>query len=228
MVDIYNENKNDIFRQLNPDHTILDLSTYPFLEKIISKNENHPFQYYCIPDTIPLLFSKAKDNPQYYSYITKLFSKWTSRDVDIQYLSELFHDLNQLPKNIKIIGKNDVDPDVYAFCHENIKIKDLVVEFSPKLNIIGDIIGKILGYALKTKTLILMVNQRLVKLVKSIPVFLNNTLKLKQEFLAKRIPYLDYGRGVRFYIGIILEMGGSVIPIPLANEVGYFLMVLDP
>lgn len=102
------------------------------------------------------------------------------------------------------------------------------MEFSPKLNIIGDIIGKILGYALKTKTLILMVNQRLVKLVKSIPVFLNNTLKLKQEFLAKRIPYLDYGRGVRFYIGIILEMGGSVIPIPLANEVGYFLMVLDP
>jgi len=42
------------------------------------------------------------------------------------------------------------------------------------------------------------------------------------------MPYIDYGRGIRFYIGIILEMGGLVIPIPLANEVGYILMVLDP
>lgn len=70
---MFNEDKNDIFRQLNPSQSILDLSTFPFLEKIISKNEHHPFQQYCIPDTIPLLLSKARDNPQYYSYITKLF-----------------------------------------------------------------------------------------------------------------------------------------------------------
>lgn len=228
MVEMFNEDKNDIFRKLNPSQSILDLSTFPFLEKIISKNEHHPFQQYCIPDTIPLLLSKARDNPQYYSYITKLFLKWTSRDVDIQYLSELFQDLSQLPKNIKIIGKNDIDTEIYAYCYENIEIKDLVVEFSPKFNIIGDIFGKLLGYARKTKTPILMFNQRLVRLAKSIPVLLNDTLKLKQDFLAKRMPYIDYGRGIRFYIGIILEMGGLVIPIPLANEVGYILMVLDP
>lgn len=73
-----------------------------------------------------------------------------------------------------------------------------------------------------------MFNQRLVRLAKSIPVLLNDTLKLKQDFLAKRMPHIDYGRGIRFFIGIILEMGGLVIPIPLANEVGYILMVLDP
>jgi hypothetical protein len=228
MEKIFTEQDNEMINQINPDQLILDLSTYPFLEKIITKSAQNNQQIYCIPDTLPLLLIKAKGNPQYYSYITKLFLKWTKREIDIQYFSEIFHDSSRLPNNIKLIGKDDVDPEIYNYCYQNIVIKELTVEFSPKFNIIGDLIGKMLGYAKKTKTPILMFNQRLVKIAKSFPVLLNNSLKLKQEFLVKRLPHLEYGQGIRFYIGFILEIGNSFISIPLAREAGYILIILDP
>ncbi|MFA6362371.1 hypothetical protein [Methanoregula sp.] len=224
-----NEKEIELFDQLDPTQSILDLSTYPFLEKIISQKEQANQQEFCIPDTIPKLLSKAVDDPRYYYAITKLFSQWTRREVDLQFLSKLLLSENKLPNiKIKIIQMDDVDPEVYRYCYDNIVNKKLVVEFSPKFNILGDIIGKMLGYAKKTKTPLLMFNDKLVKLVKSIPVFLNNSLKVKQEFFSKRIPHLEYGRGVRFYLGIVLEMGTAVYSIPLASEAGYILMILDP
>jgi hypothetical protein len=112
---------------------------------------------------------------------------------------------------------------VYSFCYENFISKDLLVEFSPEFNLVGDIIGKILGFAKKSKYPILMLNQRLVRDIRRlIPIFdtANMFIDEKQKFFGKFIPHLEKTRGIRWFIGITIGT--------LVSQVGFVLAVIDP
>jgi len=76
-----NDQEIKLLTQLDPNQSILDLSTYPFLEKIVSQSGQSTQQVFCIPDTIPKLLSKATEDPRDYYAITKLFSKWTRCEI---------------------------------------------------------------------------------------------------------------------------------------------------
>jgi hypothetical protein len=223
-----------ITKILNSKEVILDLSTFPELEKILAKNleikdeHNKDIIVYCIPDTIQKILLKAKENHEYSKYLEKLFKKWTNKWIDIQYLNKIFIENKELPQHIKLIHFEDVDKKTYDYCNEKIKIKGLIIELSPKFNLIGDIVGKILGYARKVNAPIIAFNQKLLKIAKTIPQLITNLIKNKKEFLSKHIPYLQEISRAHTVVSIIIETSGFFTDIPYASQVDLILYVFDP
>jgi len=222
MDDIINDIKAQLLELDRERRAILDISVYPELHKMLETGRFDFSPTYYFPDTIAKLLSMAKENEQYYYFITKLFSRWTQRYIDIRLLNEILVEKEFPQAKIELITKEVVDEKVYSFCYENFVSKDLVVELSPKFNLIGDIIGKMLGFAKKSKTPILMKNQRLVRDVKKlIPIFdaANMFVDQKQSFFSRILP-LERTRGIRWFIGITV---GTMI-----NPIGFVLAVIDP
>jgi len=205
------------------NRVVLDISIYPELSKIVETRRRldiTPIYYF--PDTIPLLLRKAKENEQYYFFLSKLFTKWTYRLIDLRLLNEVFIERKLDISEFKLITEEMVDMETYDFCYHKIVEKDLLIELSPEFNLIGDIVGKILGFAKRSKVPILMLNQRLVRYIKKeIPVFdmANMFVDRKQQFFSRFIP-LKRTRGVRWILGI--TVGTAISPI------GFVLAVIDP
>ena len=202
---------------------ILDISVYPELSWIPDPTRLNFFPTYYFPDTIANLFLRAKENKQYHYFMTKLFTRWTKRAIDFKALDKTFFKKELPPAKIELITKEMVDRKVYSFCYENFVYKDFIVELSPRFNVVGDIIGKMLGFAKQSKAPILMTNQRLVRDVKKlIPILetANIFVDKKQRLWGRFRPILKNTRGVRWLIGITV---GTVI-----SPAGIVFAVIDP
>ncbi len=207
------------------NRVVLDVSVYPELSEIVKvqrRLNNTPVYY--VPDTIPMLLEKAKENEQYYFFLSKLFTKWTQRSVDLRLLNKIFIKKEYHTLKFGMIKKEEemIDIKTYDFCYHKIIEKDLLIELSPKFNLAVDIVGKILGFAKRNKVPILMLNQKLVRYVKKeIPIFdtANMFVDKKQHFFSRFTP-LRKTRGIRWFIGITL--GTAISPI------GFMLAVIDP
>ena len=219
------KDKDDIIQNIESEieglqkknHVILDISSYPELTRLVNMAKLDFSKTYYVPDTIVELLNKDK-----YYFITRLFNKWTRRDIDLMLLKEVLTKKEDKPLNVKIITKEMVDLETYNFCYNTVVEKDLVLETSPEFNLLGDIIGKILGFAKKKSAPILMSNQRLARFIKKdIPIFYaaNVFIDKKQEFFSKFIP-LKKTRGVRWFIA--LTIGTFLSPV------GFILAVIDP
>ncbi len=205
------------------NRVVLDISVYPELPNIMEvQRRRDAATIYYIPDTIPLLLNKAKENEQYYFFLSKLFTKWTQRFIDVRLLNKIFVENEYDNLKFELITKEMVDIETYEFCYNKFAEKDLFIELSPEFNLVGDIVGKILGFAKKSNIPILMLNQKLVRYVKKeIPIFdtANMFVDKKQEFFSRFIP-LRRTRGIRWFIGI--TVGTAISPI------GFVLAVIDP
>ncbi len=205
------------------NRVIIDLSAYPELPNIVQAQKRLDIiPVYYVPDTIPMLLKKAKENEQYYFFLSKLFTKWTTRFIDLRLLNKIFIEREYDILKFELITKEMIDIETYEFCYNKIMEKELLIELSPEFNLIGDIIGKILGFAKKSKVPILMLNQKLVRYIKKeIPIFdtANMFVDKKQQFFSRFIP-LKKTRGIRWFIGITI--GTAISPI------GFILAVIDP
>lgn len=215
--------ENRVLKLEGRSRAILDISVYPELSRILEIKKSNFYPTYYFPDTIVDLLLKAKANDQYYYFMTRLFTRWTQRYIDFKILDKIFVKKEFPQAKIELITKEMIDMKVYSFCCKNFVSKDLVIELSPEFNLVGDIIGKILGFAKKSETPILMMNQRLVRYAKKlIPVFetANMFVDEKQRFFRKFIPHLENTRGIRWLIGITVGIA--------VNPVGFVFMVVDP
>ena len=205
------------------NRVVLDISVYPELSKFVeTRRRSDITPVYYVPDTIPRLLRKAKENEQYYFFLSKLFTKWTYRLIELRLLNKIFIEKEYDVLKFELITKEMVDMNIYEFCYQKIVKKDLLIELSSEFNLIGDIVGKILGFAKRSKIPILMLNQKLVSFIKrGIPIFdtANIFVDKKQQFLSKFIP-LKRTRGVRWFLGI--TVGTAISPL------GFILTVIDP
>jgi len=136
---------NMIKRFEHENRVILDISIYPELSKIVETQRRLDIiPVYYFPDTIPLLLRKAKKNEQYYFFLSKLFTKWTRRLIDLRLLNKVFIEREYDVLKFELITKEMIDMETYDFCYHKIVEKDLLIELSPEFNLIGDIVGKIL------------------------------------------------------------------------------------
>lgn len=209
--------------QIEKNEAIFDLSVFPILDILVQTGAGDKPLIIYIPDTVERLFIEAHKNPRYYYILGKLFSRWTRRKIDIELVEKILmgKDLGNI--KIKTITKELIDVEIYNFCYEKFSAEDLITEFSPEFNILGDIIGKTLGAAHKLKVPIVMMNRRLVSEIRHIvPVFdTANAYQNKKVSLFERyIPHLRRSRGVRWILGI--TVGTLVTPI------GFVLTLLDP
>jgi len=204
------------------ERAILDISTYPDLSRTRqSMLGSHPTYY--VPDTIAKLFFKAKEDRRYYYYMTRLFMRSTRRYIDLDMLDGMFSRKEHFEARVELITEEMVDKRVYSFCYENFVSKDLILELSPRFNLVGDIIGKILGVCQKSRAPILMTTGRLVSDVRRlIPIFetANAFIDTKRTFFHRFIPGIEETRGVRWIIGITI---GIAYP-----QVGIALAIIDP
>lgn len=222
MSDIISDIKSLLLELYRENRAILDISVYPDLYKMLEVNRSGFTPIYYFPDTIEKLILMAKENEQYYYYITRLLIKWTRRYIDFKILDQIFIEKEYPHAKVKLITEDTIDKDVYSFCYKNFVSKDLVIEFSPKFNLMGDLIGKILGFAKKSKTPILMRNQTLIRYVrKLIPIFeaANLFVDQKQKFFSRFIP-LKETRGIKWLVGITVGV--------IVHPIGFVLAVIDP
>lgn len=123
-----------------------------------------------------------------------------------------------------------VDIETYNYLYEHLISKDLVISFSSELNLLGDIIGKIIGFAKKAGTYILMMNRRLMRYAReTIPVLevpARAIIEDKQNFFRKLIPGLESARGIRWFIGFTVEILNPIYP--QLTPIGIMLQVFDP
>jgi len=203
---------------------IIDISVFPELNKMVEVGRINFKPVYYIPDTIYKLFTKAEIDVQYYQFISDLLRKWTIRTVDFRLLSKISREKEIGGIKFEPITREVVDRKVYEFCYEKFKDEKLIAELSPKINILGDVIGKILGFAKRAKIPILMLNRKLEIMIREvIPVFdaANTFVDKKQEFFSAFIP-VKRTRGVRWFIGFVT---GLTLP---SNPAGLVLAVIDP
>lgn len=199
---------------------IIDISAYPELSEIIGKNA---YTYY-FPDTIKKLILQGEN---YREILQRLIKKWTKRNVDFELLENIFIKEEIPSARIKIITKDMVDEYVYSFCYEKFTLKELEISFSPKFNLLGDLIGKILGFAKISATPILMRNQKLVRFIKKsiIGVFnLNIFIDEKQKFFGRIIP-LEETRFIRWLIGAVMQFTEFS---RFYNYLNIILILIDP
>lgn len=209
------------------NEAIIDISVYPELIKMRGKNDLYPTYYF--PDTIKKLILQEE---KYKEFLQRLIRKWTKRYVDFELLKNIFIKEGIPWARIKVITKDMVDEEVYSFCYEKFTLKELEISFSPKFNLLGDLIGKILGFAKKSGIPILMRNQTLVRFVKKsiIGVFgFNIFVDKKQEILEKYIP-LRKTRFIRWLIGVAIQVNKFETPLlsRLKDFLGIVLILMDP
>lgn len=204
----------------NRSEVVLDISSLPFVKVII---EAKP-KIIWLPDTLEKLLILARERPEYHKILTRLFRQWTRRKIDIDWLSEIISKRKFEETRIKLITVEDVDTRVYALFLERLIKRDLMIELSPRLNILGDIVGKIIGGAQKLKRAILLANRALQRMArKLIPVLdvANVLVDAKTSFLETNLHLpLRRTRRVRWLIGITVGV--------LISPTGIMLGLLDP
>jgi len=202
------------------DEIILDLSALPFIESIAKSRP----RIIWLPDTVARLLINSRSNPNYREFLNKLFRRWTRRRINFDALSEIILRAQIGETRIRMITTEEADTKIYNLFLERLLGNDLVVELSPRLNLLGDIVGKIVGASHKMRKAIIMANRALHRLVRDIiPVLdaANDVVDWKTKFFEENLHFpVKRTRGIRWFVGITL--GVAVSPV------GIVLGILDP
>jgi len=191
------------------DKIVLDVSSLPFLKNILNTltDVNRPITVY-IPDTIKKLLDKAKQNTIYYEYLDKLISKWTNKIIDYDFIEKILKEGKYNNVTVISAGEDYVDERLFTDILSNIYSKDLMPEFSPRFNLLGDLIGKILGIAKRQSAYIIMKTKKIISLLKNKLAIFQDSIRdfhqEKLEFFKHNFPQLLRIIDSRWYIGIIL------------------------
>jgi len=213
---------------------VIDVSAFPDLKTILStQTDLQEETLVFIPDTFKKLLGKAKDDPNYYEILTRLVSKWTNKQVDFNFLEKIIKEGKYENVTIKTVGVDEIDQVIYRKIFAKVKSKDLEPKFSEPFNLLGDVVGKIIGIAKSLGAYILMRSKKLVNLLRdTIPVFLDSTDNMKEqkvEFFENFFPQLRRTRGLRWFIAIAVS--GITFVTTEGNPIGitsFVLTVFDP
>src|SRR3989344_9255731 len=167
------------------DKIVLDVSSLPFLKNILNTltDVNRPITVY-IPDTIKKLLDKAKQNTIYYEYLDKLISKWTNKIIDYDFIEKILKEGKYNNVTVISAGEDYVDERLFTDILSNIYSKDLMPEFSPRFNLLGDLIGKILGIAKRQSAYLIMKTKKIISLLKNkLAIFQDSIRDFHQEKL---------------------------------------------
>jgi hypothetical protein len=148
-----------------PEGVILDISWMPYLQYF----ENSGLELY-VPSVFDKLITEAGKDKTQRDKLLRLIGKWfwhnkLPRDFNLSKMMSEYYSLKE-KQIIRIIPKHLVDEKVRSFCIETFFDENLYLEMSPKVNLLGEIIGEILGYSKKGEKLIIAKTKGLSWLVR--------------------------------------------------------------
>jgi hypothetical protein len=161
---------------------------------------------------------------KYQIYLTTLINKWYPFKRPIYKVENIV----ELYSNMK---RENIDEKILNFSLESIKDKKLFFELSPRKNILGGIIGKMLGYSLKTNTIIIAKTSTLGIMVRyKIPVIYHSAIRTLQNIGGSLDQFIDKKQNI-FKGKLRLEnVNGMKFIIWIANftPLGNVLNILEP
>lgn len=168
---------------------VLDVSFLPYIKFLAEAS----VKFY-VPDILDKLIAKVKENKKNSGLLQKLIEKWypfKKPKIDVEKIVEAYQNLKH-KGIVEIIGENNIDNVLLKLCVENIQDKDLVTEFSEHKNLLGETIGKILGFSLKAKKFIIAKTTGLGLLIRyKVPVIYHSVGRRADNFIDEKKEFFD-------------------------------------
>jgi len=111
------------------------------------------------------------------------------------------------------------------------KKHEFYISMSPRINFLGDILAKIIGFSRESGIAILSKTRRLSNLLREkvialeFPKKFDKAMMSKQEIVGKLFDFQG-GRSTKFFIGIALSLGGFIHPV--IGVPGLMFAFMDP
>ena len=197
-----------------------------------------------IPDKLHELILKTENSEKkvekehYRKFLLKFLNYFTynaisHRHYDEYFYERFFENYKYFAENLKIIKEDDVDKKSYQFCMETFKNNSFYISMSPKMNFLGHVLGQIIGFSNKNKTIIIMKTRKFANLfrekimvielpekIQSISShfdeLLNEKKKITEQFF---IPF--GGNKTKYFISLVLYAHNS-------NVASLFMILADP
>ena len=216
--------------KIPPKRLIFDPSVLLYLMSY--ELENNDYQVY-IPDSLLKLITLSKDNDEYKTFLSKLlfyFSYRRSPEIAEYNWDKFYGNIKKISIN-PITNEDIEDKEEYERILSMFNKHTFYVSMSPIMNILGDIIAKIIGFSRKTGVAILSKTRRLSNLLRErivtleLPKKFDDIILKKQEITGKFFRFHG-GRATKFFIGIILSAGSTFHPTISVPSIVFVLM--DP
>lgn len=206
-----------------------------FLRVLMLYELNYEFMKevkFYIPDKLYDLIIKAKENEEYKNFLARLlayFSYHPYRRFSKLEWERFFNNYNFLIEKEMLfkITEKDIDGKLHHFCLETFKNHSFYISMSPKINFLGDILGKILGFSKKSGAIIFMKTRKLVNLVREKVI----TLELPKKLLEKLDEFVDLKQEIfdfkgrkfaKFFIAVVVAVHHR------NHGLGLALAIMDP
>lgn len=212
------------------EQLIFDPSVLHYLMSCTVK-ENEFVVY--IPDTLLKLINLSKENEEYRKFLIKFlthFSYSRTSTISENNLGRFYNNINKL-KTEPITLENIDDKGKYEEIMFMFKRHEFYISMSPKINFLGDVIGKIIGFSKARGIAILSKTRRLSNLLREkiialeLPKKFDEAVMGKQEIVGKLFDFQG-GKATKFFIGVALSLGGFIHPV--IGVPGLMFAFMDP
>jgi len=202
--------------EIPPNKLIFDPSVLHYMmNHEVKKND---YQVY-IPDSLLKLISLSKENNEYKEFLRRFifyFSYQRSSEVAWYHWDRFYANIEKISV-IPITDQDIDDKEEYEAILPMFAIHTFYISMSPKMNFLGDVLAKIIGFSKKTGVAILSKTRRLANLLRErivtleLPKKFDNVVMKKQEVTGQLFRFQG-GKATKFFIGVILATGGFVHP----------------
>ena len=216
--------------EVPPKILIFDPSVLHYL--MSCEIEDNDYQIY-IPDSLFKLITLSKDNDEYKAFLSRFlryFSYRRSSEI-VEYDWDKFYGNIEKISIIPITAEDIEDKEEYESILSMFKKHTFYVSMSPKMNFLGDMLAKIIGFSKKTGVAILSKTRRLSNLIREkivtleLPKKFDDVVLRKQEITGQLFRFHG-GKATKFFIGVVLSAGGFIHPA--IGVPGMLFAFMDP
>ena len=202
--------------EVPPKKLIFDPSVLHYL--MSHKIEDNDYQIY-IPDSLFKLIVLSKDNDEYRAFLSRFLRYFSYRRSSelVEYDWDKFYGNIKNISIIQITAEDIEDKKEYETILSMFEKHTFYISMSPRMNFLGDVLAKIIGFSKKTGILILSKTRRFANLLREkivtieLPKKFDDVVIKKQEITGKIFRFQG-GRATKFFIGVILSAGGFIHP----------------
>ncbi len=193
---------------------------------------DNDYQVY-IPDSLLKLISLSKENDEYKEFLRRFlfyFSYQRSSEMADYNWNMFYGNIEKI--SISPISVEDIeDKEEYESILSMFGKHTFYVSMSPKMNLLGDVLAKIIGFSKKSGVAVLSKTRRLANLLREKIVTLELPQKfddfvMKKQEITKHLFRFQGGRATKFFVGVILSAGGFVHPA--IDVPGLVFAFMDP
>lgn len=173
-----------------------------------------------IPDNLARLIDSAHDNHEHADLLLAFINLFIYRKLQRDQVSwdHFFWSYDKIRTSdaFVIFNGQQVDEELLALCISAFDDSSFHIELSPAVNLLGDVIGKILAFSKRSGVPVLMRTRRLARMVRSHLDLLElatlaDTINERKQSLSHQIFNFAGGQSLKFFVGFMIAIN---LPVP--------------